>query len=276
MAPLRVVVAEDEPHQRARLDELLRARPGVEVVATCADGRAALDTIRQARPDLVFLDVEMPEGSGLDVLAELGPDAPVVVFVTAFDQYAVKAFELHAFDYLLKPFDDARFEAVLDRAARRVRLGQVETLSHRLLDLLTDLRAGAGGGEAPGEASAPAAAPAAAEGGYLERLGIRVGGRMLLVRAAEIDWIAGAGVYAEVHTGPRRYHVRQSLTNLEARLHPDSFVRIHRSTIVNVNRVRELVPAQHGEYAVILEDGTKLKLSRNYRDRLEALMGGLG
>ena len=275
MEHLRIVVAEDEPPQRARLIELIDARPGLEVVAAVGDGLSALEAIRTHRPDLVFLDVQMPEATGLDVLATLGDAAPPVVFVTAYDHYALRAFELHAFDYLLKPFDDARFEAVLERVLRHVRLGQVEALSRRLMALLRDLKGGASGGEDE-EPPAPAAPPAVAEGGYLERLGIRVGGRLLLLRAEEIDWIAGAGVYAEVHAGTRRYHVRQSLTNLEARLDPARFARIHRSTIVNLGRVRELVPAAHGEYGVVLEDSTRLKLSRGYRDRLEALMGGRG
>ena len=166
---------------------------------------------------------------------------------------------------------------MLDRAARQIRLGRVEALSRELLRLLRDLRPGTaqdddGAGEAP---SAPPVAPGTPPA-YLERLGIRVGGKMVLLRTEEIDWIAGAGVYVEVHAGKRRYQLRQTLTALEQRLDPARFVRIHRSTIVHVNRVRELVPHLHGEYGVILEDGTNLKLSRNYRDRLVALMGSLG
>ena len=190
--------------------------------------------------------------------------------MTAYDQYAVRAFELHAADYLLKPFDDALLERVLDHAARRLRLGRVKALSRELLGLLRTLRPGAGAEPAADVTPAAPAAP------FLERIGIWVGGKMVLLRTNEIDWIAGAGVYVEVHAGTRRYQLRQSLGALEARLQPETFVRIHRSTIVNVNRVRELVPHLHGEYVVGLEDGTRLKLSRNYRDRLVALMGSLG
>ena len=274
---LRVFVAEDEAPQRERLVRHVGGHDDFEVVGDVGDGRAALDAIRALRPDLVLLDVQMPEMTGLDVLAALaddGGEVPAVVFVTAYDQYAVRAFELHAADYLLKPYDDARLDAVLDRAARRVRLGRVEVLSRELLRLLRDLRPGE---TLPGEALfAPAPAAASAAPAYLERLGIRVGGKMVLLRTDEIDWIAGAGVYVEVHAGKRRYQLRQTLTALEQRLDPARFVRIHRSTSVHVNRVRELVPHLHGEYGVILEDGTNLKLSRNYRDRLVALMGSLG
>lgn len=277
---LRVFVAEDEAPQRERLVRHVGDHPGFEIVGDAGDGRAALDAIRLLRPDLVLLDVQMPEMTGLDVLAALsedGGDVPAVIFVTAYDQYAVRAFELHAADYLLKPYDDARLDAVLDRAARRIRLGRVEALSRELLRLLRDLRPGDGlsGGDVGAVpmpiGPLPTAAPA-----FLERLGIRVGGKMVLLRTEEIDWIAGAGVYVEVHAGKRRYQLRQTLTALEQRLDPARFVRIHRSTIVHVNRVRELVPHLHGEYGVVLEDGTNLKLSRNYRDRLVSLMGSLG
>ena len=277
---LRVFIAEDETPQRERLVRHVGAHPDFEVVGEAGDGRAALDGVRLTRPDLVMLDVQMPELTGIDVLATLieeGDPVPTVIFVTAYDHYAVRAFELHAADYLLKPYDDARLDAVLDRAARQIRLGRVEALSRELLRLLRDLRPGTaqdddGAGEAP---SAPPVAPGTPPA-YLERLGIRVGGKMVLLRTEEIDWIAGAGVYVEVHAGKRRYQLRQTLTALEQRLDPARFVRIHRSTIVHVNRVRELVPHLHGEYGVILEDGTNLKLSRNYRDRLVALMGSLG
>ncbi len=272
MDPLRVLVAEDEPQQRARLVRFLDARDDVTVVAEAATGPAALAAIRAHRPDLVLLDVEMPEMNGLDVLEALGPtETPAVVFVTAYAEHAVRAFELHAADYLLKPFDDTRLDAVLTRAFHNVRLGRVEALSRELMRLLGELKTSPG---AAGPAGDAPVAPAAAS--YLERLGIRVGGKMVLLRTHEIDHVAGAGVYVEVHAGKRRYHLRSTLSALEGRLDPATFVRIHRSTIVNVNRVRELVPHLHGEYVVILEDGTQLKLSRGYRDRLVALMGEMG
>ena len=276
---LRVFVAEDETPQRERLVRHVGEHPDFEIVGEAGDGRAALDGIRLTRPDLVLLDVQMPELTGIDVLASLideGDPVPSVIFVTAYDHYAVRAFELHAADYLLKPYDDARLDAVLDRAARQVRLGRVEALSRELLRLLRDLRPGSAPTDDSGDAPSAPAVPPGTPPAYLERLGIRVGGKMVLLRTEEIDWIAGAGVYVEVHAGKRRYQLRQTLTALEQRLDPARFVRIHRSTIVHVNRVRELVPHLHGEYGVILEDGTNLKLSRNYRDRLVALMGSLG
>ncbi|HYE59279.1 MAG TPA: LytTR family DNA-binding domain-containing protein, partial [Rhodothermales bacterium] len=192
-----------------------------------------------------------------------------------YAEHAVRAFELHAADYLLKPFDDARLDAVLTRALHRVRLGRVEALSRELMRLLGELKGTPGGlPDANGaDAPLPSGPPS---GGYLERLGIRVGGKMVLLRTNEIDYVSGAGVYVEVHAGKRRYHLRSTLSALEQRLDPALFVRIHRSTIVNVNCVRELVPHLHGEYVVILEDGTQLKLSRGYRDRLVALMGEMG
>jgi len=274
MDPLRVLVAEDEAQQRARLVRYLETRPDATVVAEASDGRAALDAIRTHRPDLVLLDVQMPELTGLGVLEALAPEErPAVVFVTAYAEHAVRAFELHAADYLLKPFDDARLDAVLTRALNSIRLGRVEALSRELMHLLGELKGAPGGLPAHEGTTAPSAAPPA---GYLERLGIRVGGKMVLLRTNEIDYVAGAGVYVEVHAGKRRYHLRATLSALEQRLDPALFVRIHRSTIVNVNGVRELVPHLHGEYVVILEDGTQLKLSRGYRDRLVALMGEMG
>lgn len=268
MERIGVLVAEDEARQRARLVRLVNDLPDFEVIGESPNGQEALQAIHDLKPELVLLDVQMPEMNGLEVLEALQPeDVPAVIFVTAYDQYALRAFELHAIDYLLKPFDDDRFEAVLDRARIRIRQGQVEVLGRKLLDLLHHLQI------EPGQTGAIAPAQPVS---YLERLGIKVGGRMILLKVEDIDWISGAGVYVEVHAGPKRYNLRQTLTHLEERLNPDRFVRIHRSTILNIDRVKELVPHLHGEYMVLLQDGTRLKLSRSYRDKLEVILGSLG
>lgn len=263
-SPLRVVVADDEPPARKRLVRLVQARPDTELVAEATTGPEALEAIRRYRPDLALLDIQMPEMTGLDVVAALRPEEqPAVVFVTAYDEHAVRAFELHAVDYLLKPFDDDRFDQAIERARGRSH-GGLAALSQRLLDLL---RASDRADE-PGDLDA--ARPA-----RTDRLAIRTGDRIVIVRADEIDWIEGAGVYARLHTGPRSHLIRETLTNLCEMLDPERFVRIHRSTVVNRDRVRELRSYFHGEYLVLLEDGTQLKLSRTYRQNLDRIAGKL-
>ena len=206
-----------------------------------------------------------------DVVAEIGPEhMPATIFVTAYDQYALKAFEVAALDYLVKPFDDERFEQAVGRAQAQLRHGTIEGISHRLLTLLRDL------------SSQPAAPPADPEPppperkDRLDRLAVRAGNRWHVVDAQDIDWIEGAGVYVRLHVGKKSHLLRETLTNLEQQLDPDHFVRIHRSTIVNVERVRELKSYFHGEYIVYLNDGTQLKLSRSYREKLFTLLGQVG
>lgn len=243
--------------------------PGFEIAGESGDGRSALEAIRTLHPALVLLDVQLPEMTGIEVLDALAPDeVPPVIFVTAYDQYALRAFELHAFDYLLKPFDEDRFERVLNRAAMRIRKGQVEVLGAKLLELLRALKVATSDLEEP----APAPEPASP---YMERIAVKSRGRLILIKTEEIDWIAGAGVYVEVYAGPERHLLRQTLRKLEAGLNPARFVRIHRSTIVNVDRVKELVPHLHGEYVVVLDNGKRLKLSRSYRDKLELILGNI-
>lgn len=264
--PLRILIVDDEPPARKRIATLLRKQDGVEVVGEATDGKQALAAIERDEPDLVLLDVQMPEMSGLDVLEALDPDAvPAVIFVTAYDQHALRAFELHAVDYLLKPFDDERFEIALERARSRIERGHLVGLSRRLLTLLR---------------SVPADEPLAHLSGpgpqITDRLAIRSGDRIVIVKVEDIDWIEGAGVYARLHVGPKTHLLRETLTNLASQLDPERFVRIHRSTIVNRERVRELRSYFHGEYLVLLDDGTQLKLSRSYRDSLESIAGRLG
>ncbi|HZN11570.1 MAG TPA: LytTR family DNA-binding domain-containing protein [Blastocatellia bacterium] len=250
---MRVLIADDEPLARRRLRELLADDPEVEVVGECASGEAALAAVRAQAPDLVFLDIEMPGLDGLAVSAALGGErGPLVIFVTAYDQYAVKAFELRAVDYLLKPFDWERFDRALGRAKGQWRARQAPEASEQILALL-------------GELKAPPR--------YLERLAIRSDGRVRLWRAEEIDWIEAEGNYVRVHAGKLSALVRETLSGLEARLDPRRFTRIHRSQIVNLDRIQELHPWSHHDYRVVLRDGTELTLSRSYRDRLAFLLG---
>jgi two-component system LytT family response regulator len=239
MEPVRALVVDDEPLARDRIRDLLAADPDVEVVGTCGDGVEAVEAIRALAPDLVFLDVQMPERGGFDVVETIGVDRmPVVVFVTAHDDYALRAFEAHALDYILKPFDEARFRDALARAKARVR-------------------------EARG--SRPR---------FLTRLMVKSGGRFVFLRDEEIDWLEADGNYVRLHVGPAEHLMRDTIRGLEARLDPERFLRIHRSTIVNLDRVREIHPLFHGEHRVVLSDGTKLTLSRGYRDRLARFEGG--
>jgi two-component system LytT family response regulator len=251
---LRALIVDDEPLARERLRDLLSADPEVEVVGECGDGREAVTAIRAQVPDLVFLDVQMPELDGFGVVQEVGAARmPVTVFVTAFDQYALKAFEVHALDYLLKPYDRERFESTLGRV--KAHLGQRldAGMRERLLALLGDAK--------------PAAPPP------LERIPVKSGGSVYFLRAEEIDWVEAAGNYSRLHTGKRAHLLRETMTALEAKLDPKRFVRIHRSTIINIERVRELQPYFHGDYIVLLHDGTQLTLSRNYRQKLHDLFG---
>jgi two-component system LytT family response regulator len=227
-------------------------------VAECSNGAEAARQIRAMRPDLLLLDVQMPGLDGFGVVDAIGAaQMPATIFVTAYDQYALKAFEVSALDYLLKPFSDERFERSLARVLSFVRTNRREELSHRILSLLDQIQP-----KQPQNTSAP-----------LDCLMIKDGGRLLFLRVEEIDWIEAAGVYVQVHTADKTWLHRISLSELEAKLDARQFLRIHRSTIVNLQRVRELHPHSHGDFLVVLHDGTELKLSRNYRQKVEASLG---
>ena len=264
---IRTLVVDDEPLAREGLLELLAQDGELEVLGSCADGREALEAVRRQHPALIFLDVQMPEMDGFEVLEALESDdqpVPVVVFVTAYDQYALRAFEMHALDYLLKPFDDDRFDKALKRAKTQVRQEQADTLSRRLMAMLETYR----GGGVPD--------PDAAEGdggSYLTRLAIRSSGRVVFLKTEEIDWIGAADYYVELHAGGKAHLLREPMARLEEKLDPKRFLRIHRSAIINVDRVREVRTSPLGERFVLLADGTKLKLSRSRRDKLQVLMG---
>jgi len=247
---LRAVIVDDEPVARRRLRTLLRAEPEVEVVEECSDGEQAVAAVRRHRPDLMFLDVQMPGMDGFEVVEALGIDCPATLFVTAYDRYALKAFEVHAVDYLLKPFDRAR----LRRALAHV----------RALD-----RSGPEGSQSLHELAASVAASRP-----LRRIVVRGGGRVVFVRTDEVDWIEATGHYLRLHVGRESHLVRETMAALESRLDPGRFARIHRSTIVNLERVKEMRSSFHGEYEVALRDGTRLQCSRGYAQRLQRALEG--
>jgi two-component system LytT family response regulator len=250
---IRVLIADDEPLARERLRMLLQSEDWLEIVEEVGDGLAAIAAIQKVRPDLVFLDVQMPGATGFEVIEAIGPDAmPFVVFVTAYDKYALKAFDVHAIDYLLKPFDKERFQTGLARARQQIERRSSGELERRLLELVQDLK------------------PASAR---IDRFVIKSGGRVFFVRAEEIDWIEAAGNYVKLHVGSEAHLFRETMNALEARLNPDTFYRIHRSHIVNIERVRELQPWFNGEYVVFLKDNTRLTLSRGYREKLQERIG---
>ncbi|MBO0720177.1 MAG: response regulator transcription factor [Blastocatellia bacterium] len=262
MKPIRTLIVDDEVLARRRIRNLLRGRDDFTVIAECANGNEAVRAIRRHAPDLVFLDVQMPDRDGFGVLEALAPDRlPIIIFVTAYDQYAVRAFEYHALDYLLKPFDDERFEKTLEWARVQLEEKQVGRLGERIFALLEEHRPKSTAGKK--SATPPP----------LSRLIVKSAGRVFFIRTEEIDWIEAEGYYARLHVGGKSHLLRDTLTKLEAQLDRNRFLRIHRSTIVNLERIRELQAQSHGEFTVVLSDGTQLKLSRGYRDRLATLLG---
>jgi len=268
VTPIRTLIVDDEPLARQGLRVLLEEEPDVEIAAECADGLEALDALRELRPDLVFLDVQMPEMGGFEVLEAwdgFGESAPVVVFVTAYDEYALKAFEVHALDYLLKPFDDERFARALDRARAELDRRRDSEVTARI-EALLEARRGGGEGEAD-EAEALERAPS------FRRFVVRSAGRIHFVDIDEIDWIEAAGDYVRLHAGERSHLMRETMKDLERRLDPAEWIRIHRSTFVRISRVKEIRTTDTGQYHVILDDGTHRSLSRSGRERLEAVLG---
>ena len=253
MPSIRTLIVDDEPLARERLRTLLARDAEIEVVGECANGEEAVGAIRREKPDLLFLDVQMPGLDGFEVLEAVPRDAmPVVVFVTAHDRHALRAFDVHAVGYLLKPFDEDRFRRAVDRAKGIVGAGRARDVDGRLLALLEGL---------------------GAERRHLKRLVLQAPDRIFFLRVDEIDWIESAGNYVRLHVGPDAHLHRETMQALESRLDPEAFLRIHRSTIVNLDRVRDLKPLFHGGYVVTLKDGTELSSSRHYSERLRALFG---
>lgn len=246
-----VVIVDDEPLARRGIRARLAAFPELKILAECADGAAALKAIRDLAPEIVFLDVQMPGMTGFDVLKELeGERLPTVIFLTAFDSYALRAFEVHAVDYLLKPIDDERFAAAVKRALRQRTLENADTLESRLRSLLDQQQ----------------------EPAYDERFAVKTGRRVVFVHADEIDWIEAAGDYASLHVGKRTHLLRETLHNMEKRLDPTRFLRIHRSAIVASDRIQEMETLPNHEFRVRLLDGTELRASRTYSAAFENLL----
>ena len=259
---IRTVVVDDEPLARRRLARLLESDETVDVVGVCANGRDAVRTVREARPDLLFLDVQMPEMDGFGVLQALGGDGlPQVVFVTAYDQYAIQAFEVHALDYLLKPYTPDRLSAAVQRAARQIAAPRA-TPADRLAELLEHLQ------RERRELGARLNGTLAPRPGQTTRLLVKNGERMFFVPVETIDWLEAEGNYVRLHCGREAHLVRATLSGMEEQLDPRRFTRIHRSTIVNLDRVKEVRPWFAGDYLVKLHDGAELRLSRRYRDHL--------
>ena len=264
-AGIRTAIVEDEAVARRTLRRLLERDPDIELVGEAA-GTAAPGLILETRPDLVFLDVQMPGMSGLDVLAAVQDrHVPLVVFVTAHDEYAVQAFELRALDYLLKPFTDARFHEALARAKASIR----QAVSVRVIGRIREVVAG----REHRQADAGLLEPAAPASGYRTRLGVKVEGRTTLLDVGEVDWIEAVGSNVRVYAGRTRAMIRTSLTELETSLDPRRFFRIHRSALVNLERIRHLEHWSHGDYLLVLADGTELRLSRSRRRAMEQVLG---
>ena len=261
---IRVVVADDEAVARRRVVRLLKQDPGIEVVAECAGGAAAVERIIAERPDLVFLDVQMPDVTGIEVVEQVGIDSmPAVVFVTAFDQYAIRAFELNAVDYLLKPYDAERFKQALDRARTRIGTGAQGKRTDELRAVVKELIA---------EHAAQTVPAAAVE--YLDRIAVRVDGSLRIVRASDVDWFETEGNYVRLHVGRVSHLIRVTSADLERQLDPRLFARIHRRYIINLDRVAEVQPWFAGDAVVVLTDGSKLRLARSHRAALHARLLG--
>lgn len=250
---IRALVVDDEPLARELIREMLENDSEVEIVGECANGREAVEAIRSSAPDLVFLDIQMPEIGGFEVLESLEPKAtPYVIFVTAYDQYAVRAFEVHALDYLLKPYDRERFDAAWKRAKEQIKLDRTSRRDQDIIALLEELKAGPR---------------------YLERLVIKNGGRVFFLHVQDVYCIEAEGNYVRVYDNQKGYLLRETISSLEEQLDPKQFLRIHRSAIVKIDRIKEMQPWFHGEYRIIMENGKQLALSRNYRANLQEAVG---
>lgn len=251
--PIRALVIDDEPLAREMIREMLEADPEAEIVGECANGREAVAAIRELSPDLIFLDIQMPELGGFEVLESFKNNGmPYVIFATAYDQYAVRAFEVHALDYLLKPFDQERFDTAWLRAKAQIREERLNQREQHILALLEELKAGPQ---------------------YLERLVVKTEGRVFFLEVDAIQCIEAEGNYVRVYNGQKAYLLRDTISGIEAQLDPKKFLRIHRSAIVRIDKIKELQPWFHGEYHVILENGKQLTLSRNYRTNLQEAVG---
>jgi len=256
---IRAIIVDDEDLARRGIRALLKRAGDVEIVSECGSGEEAIRAISAAEPELVYLDIQMPGKTGFDVIGAL-PETkcPHVIFVTAFDRFAIKAFEIHALDYLLKPVNEARFNDSLARARTAIAGARDGSILQRFWQMTRELSATAGQNPSPALA---------------DRIPVKSQGRVIIVNVDEIDWVEADGDYVSLHVGAKSWLLRETIAAAEARLALSGFVRIHRSTLVNIYRVRELMPLSKGEFTVVLLDGTELKLSRNHRFALERLLG---
>ena len=244
---IKTLIVDDEPLARERVRRFLRDETEIEIVGEAANGAEAIDFIEKEKPELVFLDIQMPEKNGFDVIKSLDAKTiPTIIFVTAYDQYALQAFDASALDYLLKPFNRERFHRAVVRAREHIENKKRGNLDERIASLIADLKT---------------------EKKYLERLVVKSVGRVFFLKIDEIDWIEAAGNYLKLHVGRDSHLIRETMNSIEAKLNPDKFLRIHRSTIVNIDRIKELHPMFSGDYDVVLQTGAKITLSRNYRER---------
>jgi two-component system LytT family response regulator len=266
LPPIRVLIVDDEALGRLRVHDLLREHRDVEIVGEAADGAAAVKAIGELKPDLVFLDVQMPKKSGLDVVKEIGAERmPMTIFVTAYDRYALEAFDVAAIDYLVKPFDDERFEQAFRRARHTLALEGVDRARGLLLALLLESETGP---------RPPVPRPGTAQGSrYLERIAVEMHGQVKPIPVAQIDYISAAGPYAELHVGERRYVIREAMQTLEDRLDPNRFMRVHRSVIVRLDLVEALHRGGGGDYELQMKGGVRLRVSRSRREGLERWLG---
>ena len=254
---LRTIIADDEHLARQKLRLLLESEPGVQVVAECPSGTQTVEAIHEYKPDLLLIDIRMPDMDGFEVIGKIKADEmPIVVFTTAYDQFAIRAFEAHALDYLLKPFDEERLHQAVERTRTELLKSHNLTLTSRLLDLL-----------------AQKSEPRAEAKQNDDRMVIRAGGKVVFLDTKEIDWIEAAANYVKLNVGREQYLLREGISSIAERLDPDRFVRIHRSVIVNVRKIKELQPCESGEYIAVLKNGKELSCSRGYRAHLQRLIG---
>jgi two-component system LytT family response regulator len=269
-AKIRTLVVDDEPLARDGIVTMLAHDPEIELVGSCGDGHSALNAIRAHQPDLLFLDIQMPKRDGFEVLAELKRDErPTVIFITAYDKYAIQAFELNAIDYLLKPFRDGRFFSALARAKKEIRQNRAAGLDEKIEQLLRQME------ELRKAAPAAAAMPGAANPDPADRVVLKTGSDIHFIRATDIVWVESQADFIKVHTTGAAQLVRETLQSLEERLDPAKFLRIHRSSLVNLDHVRKVTPALYGDYTVLMSDDTKLRLSRKNRGKLKQLISRL-
>jgi two-component system LytT family response regulator len=257
MAAIRTVVVEDQALARDRLVELLSEERDVEVIAACGSGTDAVARIRALNPDLVLLDLQMPDLDGFGVVSQVGSAMPLTIFVTAYDEFALKAFEVHAFDYLLKPFGRERLQQALARARQHLAQSRDEQLARRFVSLV-----GASGADAPPRIS--------------DRLAVKSGGRVVLLQIGELDAVESEGNYVRLHSGDRVHLVRETMTNIEARLSGQRFCRVHRGWIVNLDRVQQLVARAAGDPELLMRDGRKIRVGRAFRHSVERRLSEAG